>query len=143
MAASSADLQVMVEEKVRELERDPTSVQLVVNETSDGLQSLELQDENGTFLETTIPDGSEASTPSEVHETYSLLSSSQESIVEQVIEPPLVVEKPSVSQEGLETMDTEVCRLKQLVEKHLLTTTEYKRLLSSLYDRRESHYANG
>ena len=63
VAAPSADLQVMVEEKVRELERDPANVQLVVNEISDGLQSLELQDENGTFLETTIPDGSEALSP--------------------------------------------------------------------------------
>ena len=96
----------------------------MVNKICDGLQSLELQEENGTFLETTAPDSSNASSPAEVHERYSSLSSSQESIVEQFTEPPLVVEKPSVSQEGLETVDIEVCRLKQLVEEHRLTITE-------------------
>ena len=135
VTASSADLQVMVEEKLRELERDPKNVQLVVNEISDGLQSLELQDENGTFLETTTPDSSKASTPAEVHETYSSLSSSRESIVEQFTKPPLVVKKPSVSQEGLETVDTEVGRLEQLVEEHQLTITEYKHLLSTNEER--------
>ena len=135
VTASNADLQVMVEEKLRELERDPKSVQLVVNEISDGLQSLELQDENGTFLETTTLDSSKASTPAEVHETYSSLSSSRESIVEQFTEPHLVVKKPSVSQEGLETVDTEVGRLEQLVEEHQLTTTEYKHLLSTTEER--------
>ena len=81
VTVSSVDLQVMVEEKLRELERDPKNIQLVVNEISDSLQSLELQDENGTFLETTTPDSSKASTPAEVHEMYSSLSSSRESIV--------------------------------------------------------------
>ena len=107
----------------------------MVNEISDGLQSLELQDENGAFLETTILDSSKASTPAEVHETYSSLSSLHESIVEQFTEPPLVVEKPSVSQEGLETVDSEVGRLEQLVEEHQLTITEYKRLLSTTEER--------
>ena len=83
----------------------------MVNEISDGLQSLELQNENGTFFETTTPDSSKAPTPAEVHEKYSLLSNSWESIVEQFTELPLIVEKPSVSQEGLETVDTEVDRL--------------------------------
>ena len=87
----------------------------MVNEISDGLKSLELQDENGTFLEITTPDSSKASTPAEVHEMCSSLSSSRESIVEQFTEPPVVVEKPSVSQEGLETVDTEIGRLVQLV----------------------------
>ena len=41
MAAPSADLQVMVQEKLRELERDPENVQLVINEISDGLKSLQ------------------------------------------------------------------------------------------------------
>ena len=114
----------------------------MVNEISDGLQSLELQDEDGTFLETTIPDSSKASTPAEVHETYSLLSSSRESIVEQFTEHPLVVEKPSVSQEGLETVDTEVGRLEQLVEEHQLTITEYKHLLSTTEERVTVQLAN-
>ena len=60
VTASSTDLQVMVEEKLRELERDPKNVQLVVNEISDSLQSLELQNENRTFLETTTPNSSKA-----------------------------------------------------------------------------------
>ena len=68
MAAPSADLEVMVEEKLRQLERDPENVQLVVNKICDGLQSLELQEENGTFLETTAPDSSNASSPAQVHE---------------------------------------------------------------------------
>ena len=59
--------------------------QLVVNEISDALQSLELQDEKGTFLETTTPDNLKASTPAEVHERYSSLSSSQESIVHRTV----------------------------------------------------------
>ena len=42
MAAPSADLQVMVQEKLRELERDPENVQLVINEISDGLKSLQV-----------------------------------------------------------------------------------------------------
>ena len=55
--------------------------------------------------------------------------------IEQFTEPPLIVEKLSVSQEGLETVDTEVRRLKQLVEEHQLTITEYKRLLSMTEER--------
>ena len=55
VTAFSADLQILVEKKlIRELKQDPKNVHLVVNETSDGLQSLELQDENGTFAETTV-----------------------------------------------------------------------------------------
>ena len=50
---------------LRELEQGPKNVQLVVNEISDGLQCLELQDENGIFLETTTPDSSKASTSAE------------------------------------------------------------------------------
>ena len=41
VATPSADLQVMVQEKLRELERDPENVQLVINEFSDGLKSLQ------------------------------------------------------------------------------------------------------
>ena len=63
-------------ENLRELEQGPKNVQLVVNEISDGLQCLELQDENEIFLETTTPDSSKASTSAEVHETYFSLSSS-------------------------------------------------------------------
>ena len=43
VTAFSADLQILVEKKlIRELKQDPKNVHLVVNETSDGLQSLEL-----------------------------------------------------------------------------------------------------
>ena len=66
---------------------------------------------------------------------YFSLSSSRESIVEQFTEPPLVVEKPSVSQEGLETADTEVGRLEQLVGEHQLTIAEYKCILSTTKER--------
>ena len=83
----------------------------MVNEISNGLQCLELQDENGAFLKTTTPDSLKASIPAKVHEAYSSLNDPWESIVSQFTEPPLVVEKPSVSQEDLEIVDTEVCRL--------------------------------
>ena len=45
--------------------------ELVVNEISNGLQCLELQDENGAFLETTTPESLKASIPAKVHEAYS------------------------------------------------------------------------
>ena len=83
------------------------------------------------FHETTTPDSSKASTPADVHESCSSLSNSQESIMEQSTELPLVVGKASMSKEGLETVDTEVCRLKQLVEEQQLIITEYKHLLSA------------
>ena len=76
------------------------------------MQCLELQDENGAFLETTTPESLKASIPAKVHEAYSSLNSLWESIVSQFAELPLVFEKPSVSQEDLETVDTEDCRLK-------------------------------
>ena len=69
VATSNANLQIMVEEKLRGLERDPKNVQLVVKETSDGSQCLELQDESGPFLEATTPNRSQASTPAEIHES--------------------------------------------------------------------------
>ena len=49
VTASSANLQIMVVAKLKELERDPKDVQLVVNEIPDDSQCLELQDESGTF----------------------------------------------------------------------------------------------
>ena len=66
VTASMADLKVMVEEKLRELERDPVNIQIVVKEIPDGSQSLELQDESGTFLEATASTCSKASTPVDV-----------------------------------------------------------------------------
>ena len=41
VTGTSPDLQVMVEGKLRELERDPANVQLVIKEISSGLQRLE------------------------------------------------------------------------------------------------------
>ena len=41
VTGTSPDLQVMVEGKLRELERDPANVQLVIKEISNGLQRLE------------------------------------------------------------------------------------------------------
>ena len=38
VTGTSPDLQVMVEGKLRELERDPANVQLVIKEISSGLQ---------------------------------------------------------------------------------------------------------
>ena len=55
--------------------------------------------------------------------------------MKQFTEPSAVDEKPSVSQEGLETVGAEVGRLEQLIEECQLTITEYKCLLSTTEER--------
>ena len=45
----------MVEGELKELERDPANVQLVIKEISSGLQRLEQHDEGGAFLEVSVP----------------------------------------------------------------------------------------
>ena len=50
---NSADLQVMVEGKLREMEKDPSSV--LEKDTGNG-QTMLLEDESGPFLQVGIPD---------------------------------------------------------------------------------------
>ena len=80
---SSANLQIMVEEKLRERERVPENVQLVVEVNSEGSECLQLQDETGTFFKTATPTCSKASTPAEIQEFCSSLTSSHGSHLEQ------------------------------------------------------------
>ena len=129
VTGSSGDLQIMVEGKLREVERDPMNVQLVVKENTDGSQCLELQDESGPFLETTITDGSKASTPAETHGSCLSLAGSQGSVIEQSTEPVLVDENPHRAQGSLEDANTEICTLRQWVEEQKLIIQESKQLL--------------
>ena len=64
ITGGNADLQVIVEGKLREMERDPSSVQVVLKESIvEGQQTILLEDENGTFLETVTPEHSRDPTP--------------------------------------------------------------------------------
>ena len=128
VAASMADLKVMVEEKLRELERGPVNVQMVVKEIPDGSQSLELQDESGTFLEATASTCSKASTLVDVLGSHSSLSSSQGSALDASVRDELLDKNLSESQEVLQSADTEVS-LKQLTEEQRLTIEKYKHQL--------------
>ena len=57
LAGNNADLQVMVEGKLRDMERDPSCVQVVLEEgVAEGQQTMLLEDENGTFLEIVTPE---------------------------------------------------------------------------------------
>ena len=83
VTTSGANLHIMVEERLRELERVPENVQLVIEEIPDGSENLQFQDEQGIFLETATPKCSKASSPVEVQESSSLLTSSPGTISEQ------------------------------------------------------------
>ena len=64
LAGNNADLQVMVEGKIRNIERDPSCVQVVLEEgVAEGQQTMLLEDENGTFLEIVTPEHSRDQTP--------------------------------------------------------------------------------
>ena len=129
-----ADFKVMVEEKLRELEQDPVNVQIVVKEIPDGSQSLELQDESGTFLEATALTYSKASTPVVVLGSHSSLSSSKGSALDACIGDGLLDKNLPESQEVLQSADTEVS-LKQLTEEQRLTIEKYKHQLSNTEER--------
>ena len=65
-AGNSSDLQVIVEGKLREMERDPSGVQLVLEEDVGGGQhTILLEDENGPFLEIVSPGHSRDQTPAQ------------------------------------------------------------------------------
>ena len=66
-SASSDDLRVMVEEKLRAMDRNPVNTQVVMDLQEEGTENLSLQDEEGQFLHVTSPvlspDGGSQSTP--------------------------------------------------------------------------------
>ena len=53
--APSNDLRVMVEEKLRAMDRDPVNTQVVVHLQEEGTENLSLQDEEGQFLHVIPP----------------------------------------------------------------------------------------
>ena len=53
--APSNDLRVMVEEKLRAMDRDPVNTQVVVDLQEEGTENLSLQDEEGQFLHVIPP----------------------------------------------------------------------------------------
>ena len=108
VTASMADLKVMIEEKLRELESDPVNVKIVVKEIPDGSQNLELQDESGTFLEATASTCSKASTLVDVLGSHSSLSISQGSVLDASVEDGLLDKNLPESQEVLQSAGTEV-----------------------------------
>ena len=54
-SASSDDLRVIVEEKLRAIDRNPFNTQVVMNLQEEGTENLSLQDEEGQFLHVTSP----------------------------------------------------------------------------------------
>ena len=66
--AFSANLQIMVEGRLRVLEAVPENFQLVIKKISDGSENLQLQNEWGIFLETMTFKCSKASSPAEPQE---------------------------------------------------------------------------
>ena len=64
-AGNSSDLQVIVEGKLREMERDPSGVQLVLEEDVGGGQQAILLEESGPFLEIVSPGHSRGQTPAQ------------------------------------------------------------------------------
>ena len=66
-SASSDDLRVIVEEKLRAMDRNPFNTQVVMDIQDEGTENLSLQDEEGQFLHVTFPalspDSGSQSTP--------------------------------------------------------------------------------
>ena len=62
-SGSNSDLQVIVEGKLREMERDPSCIQLVLEGVDGGHQTILLEDESGPFLEIVSPGHSRDQTP--------------------------------------------------------------------------------
>ena len=56
IGGNSADLQVMVEGRLREMEKDPSSVQIVLEKDDEYGQTMLLEDESGPFLQVGTPD---------------------------------------------------------------------------------------
>ena len=110
------------------------NVQIVVREILDGSQSLELQDESGTFLEATASTCSKVLTPVDVLGSHPSLSSSQGSALDASVGDGLLDKNFPESQEVLQSADTEVS-LKQLIEEQRLTIEKYKHQLSSMEER--------
>ena len=125
VTASGANLQIMVEERLRELERVPENVQLVIEEIPGGSENLQLQDERGIFLETTSPKCSKASSPVEVQQSSSLLTGSPGTISEQSSELGPIDQKPPES--------TDV--LRQFTKEQELSAMDYQQLLSDAEER--------
>ena len=130
---SSANLQIMVEEKLRELECVPENVQLVVEVDSECSECLQLQDETGTFFKTATPTCSKASTPAEVQESCSLLTSSHGSHPEQSTDIGLLNQEPPES--TVTETNTGAHSLQQLTGEQKLTTMNYQQLLSDAEER--------
>ena len=106
VSGTSPDLQIMVEGKLRELQRDPANVQLVIKEISSGLQRLELHDESGVFLEVSVPDECPTLAPASFCPS---LASSRGSVLDEPTDTGL--------HGTLENANAEICSLRQLSEK--------------------------
>ena len=98
-SASSDDLRVMVEEKLRAMDRNPFNTQVVMDLQEEGTENLSLQDEEGQFLHVTSPvlspdSGMHSQSTPQASPTHVLecLEVSQEEKIEKEVQEALIAD---------------------------------------------------
>ena len=134
IGGNSADLQVMVEGKLREMERDPSSVQIVLEKDDEYGQTMLLEDESGPFLQVGTPDpiSHTHSDSLDSVSTQELQCTERNSEVSFAYEQFLVAE-PEL-QDQLEVAKVEICTLAEKLEQQRLSE---EKLMQSLSDAEE------
>ena len=134
---NSADLQVMVEGRLREMEKDPSSVQIVLEKDDEYGQTMLLEDESGPFLQ--------VGTPDPISHTHSDSLDSVSTSVKQELQcternsevsfayEQFLVAEPEL-QDQLEEAKVEICTLAEKLEQQRLSE---EKLMQSLSDAEE------
>ena len=137
IGGNSSHLQVMVEGKLREMERDPSSVQIVMEKDDEYGQIMLLEDESGPFLQVDTPDPI-SHTHSDSLDSVStsikqeLQCTERNSEINFAYEQFLVAE-PEL-QDQLEVAKVEICTLAEKLEQQRLLE---EKLMQSLSDAEE------
>ena len=134
IGGNSADLQVMVEGKLREMERDPSSVQIVLEKDDEYGQTMLLEDESGPFLQVGTPDPisythSDSLDSVSTSVKQELQCTERNSEVSFAYEQFLVAE-PEL-QDQLEVAKVEICTLAEKLEQQRLSEEKLMQSLSN------------
>ena len=134
IGGNSADLQVMVEGKLREMERDPSSVQVVLEKDTGNGQTMLLEDESGPFLLVGTPDPISANHADSL-DNVSISVKQDLQCTERSSEVQFAYEKFQVTelelQEQLEIAKVEICSLGEKLEQQRLSEEKLVQSLSN------------
>ena len=130
VTGSSSDLLIVIEGKLRDSQRNPRNVQLVVKETQIVFSILSFMMKMAHSLRL-APEHSKVLSPAVDSQSCSSLISSRASSTGDIItETELLEDKPSEPKRSVESVNPEVCTLQQLLEEQQISLSHYKSLLS-------------